>query len=128
MEVLAIIIWIISVVNFFLFKKAVEKENLEIKNSSIYLAYFFVFILQAFIITFIAFSFLNIFASLALSLLLYFNLIYTSVLILLKGNENKKDLATVITIRFLKYLVIFEWTVASTIWAVYVFSLLISKI
>lgn len=127
MELLIIIIWIISIVNFFLFKKAVKKEWLEIKNSSIYLSYFFVFILQAFIITFLAFSFLNIFASLALSLLLYFNLIYTISLRLIKNTENKKDIATTITLRFLKYLVIFEWTVASIIWAVYVFSLLISK-
>jgi hypothetical protein len=128
MEALFIIIWIVSVINFFLFKKAVKKENLELKNSSINLAYFFVFIFQAIIISFLAISFLNVFASIALSLLLYFNLIYLVSSKLLKNIENKKDLATTITIRFLKYLVIFEWSIAVLIWAVYVFSLLISKI
>lgn len=128
MEALLIIIWIVSIINFFLFKKAVKKENLELKNSSINLAYFFVFIFQALIISFLAISFLNVFASIALSLLLYFNLIYLVSSKLLKNIENKKDLATTITIRFLKYLVIFEWSIAVLIWAIYVFSLLISKI
>jgi hypothetical protein len=128
MEALLIIIWIISVVNFFLFKKAIKKENLELKNSSINLAYFFVFIFQALIISFLAISFLNIFTSIALSILLYFNLIYAVSLRLLKDIENKKEIATTITIRFLKYLVIFEWSIAVLIWALYVFSLLISKI
>lgn len=128
MEALIIIIWIVSVINFFLFRKAVKKENLDLKNSSINLAYFFVFIFQAAIISFLAISFLNVFTSIALSLLLYFNLIYTVSLRLLKKIEDKKDLATAITIRFLKYLVIFEWSIAVLIWAIYVFSLLISKI
>ncbi|MDD5213709.1 MAG: hypothetical protein PHG82_04765 [Candidatus Gracilibacteria bacterium] len=128
MEALLIIIGIVSIINFFLFKKAVKKENLELKNSSINLAYFFVFIFQALIISFLAISFLNVFASIALSLLLYFNLIYLVSSKLLKNIENKKDLATTITIRFLKYLVIFEGSIAVLIGAIYVFSLLISKI
>lgn len=127
MEALLIIIWIISVVNFFLFKKAVEKENLNLKKSSINLAYFLIFIFQIFILTFISFAFINIFFDIILGLLLYFNIVYAVVLRLLKDNENKKDISTIVTVRFLKYLVIFEWTVASIIWAVYIFSLLISK-
>lgn len=128
MEALIIIISIVSIINFFLFRKAVKKENLDLKNSSINLAYLFVLVFQAAIISFLAISFLNVFVSIAISLLLYFNLIYAVSLKLLKNIENKKDLATTITIRFLKYLVIFEWSIAVLIWAIYVFSLLISKI
>ena len=127
MEVIWIIIWFISVVNFFLFTKSIDKE-LEIKKYKIYLAYFVIFIIQIFIILFVSFAFINIFFTLILCLLLYFNAVYWVSLQLLKWYENKKDLASIITIRFLKYLVIFEWTIAVIIWIIYISFLLISKL
>ncbi len=127
MEVIWIIIWFISVVNFFLFTKSIDKE-LEIKKYKIYLAYFIIFIIQIFIILFVSFAFINIFFTLILCLLLYFNAVYWVSLQLLKWYENKKDLASIITIRFLKYLVIFEWTIAVIIWIIYISFLLISKL
>lgn len=127
MEIIRIIIWFLSVVNFFLFTKSIDKE-LEIKKYKIYLAYFVIFIIQIFIILFVSFAFINIFFTLILCLLLYFNAIYWVSLQLLKWYENKKDLASIITIRFLKYLVIFEWTIAVIIWIIYISFLLISKL
>lgn len=127
MEIIRIIIWFVSVVNFFLFTKSIDKE-LEIKKYKIYLAYFVIFIIQIFIILFVSFAFINIFFTLILCLLLYFNAIYWVSLQLLKWYENKKDLASIITIRFLKYLVIFEWTIAVIIWIIYISFLLISKL
>ena len=127
MEIIRIIIWLVSVVNFFLFTKSIDKE-LEIKKYKIYLAYFVIFIIQIFIILFVSFAFINIFFTLILCLLLYFNAVYWVSLQLLKWYENKKDLASIITIRFLKYLVIFEWTIAVIIWIIYISFLLISKL
>lgn len=127
MEIIRIIIWFVSVVNFFLFTKSIDKE-LEIKKYKIYLAYFVIFIIQIFIILFVSFAFINIFFTLILCLLLYFNAVYWVSLQLLKWYENRKDLASIITIRFLKYLVIFEWTIAVIIWIIYISFLLISKL
>ena len=127
MEIIRIIIWLVSVVNFFLFTKSIDKE-LEIKKYKIYLAYFIIFIIQIFIILFVSFAFINIFFTLILCLLLYFNAVYWVSLQLLKWYENRKDLASIITIRFLKYLVIFEWTIAVIIWIIYISFLLISKL
>lgn len=125
---LIFIIIMLSIINFFLFKKAVKKENLWISNLKINLAYFFVFIFQIWIILFISFAFINIFFNLFLSLLLYFNLIYFVSTKLFQNLENFKDLRTIITIRFLKYEIIFYWILVSITGLFYIFFLLFSKI
>lgn len=125
---LIFIIILLSVINFFLFKKAIKKEKLWVSNLKINLAYFFVFIFQIWIILFISFAFINIFFNLILSLLLYFNLIYFISTKLFQNIENSKDLRTIITIRFLKYEIIFYWIIVSITGLFYIFFLLFSKI
>lgn len=125
---LIFIIIMLSIINFFLFRKSIKKENLWISNLKINLAYFFVFIFQIWIILFISFAFINIFFNLILSLLLYFNLIYFVTVQLFQNIENFKDLWTIITIRFLKYEIIFYGIIVSIIGLFYIFFLLFSKI
>ncbi|MDD4151747.1 MAG: hypothetical protein PHR68_03975 [Candidatus Gracilibacteria bacterium] len=125
---LIFIIIMLSIINFFLFRKSIKKENLGISNLKINLAYFFVFIFQIGIILFISFAFINIFFNLILSLLLYFNLIYFVTVQLFQNIENFKDLGTIITIRFLKYEIIFYGIIVSIIGLFYIFFLLFSKI
>lgn len=121
MRFIYIFIRIISISNFFLFKKALA-VNVDIKK--LFTHYIVIVFFQSLIVYLVRLGFINILFSSILVLLLFFNLIYFVTRNLLKN----KDEAVLVSVRFIKYFVLFELSIFCLIWMLYVIFLFISKL